>query len=149
MCEVPLVPLGQGLSTSIPLCVWGHNISLFFVLSQNLSGKGKESIGATVSGALGGDLGPLLPSFGPDAVVVFSKPFWGVAVVVVVVVVFRGSNVAAVSEKLCTGNDDKVTVYYCSCDHTGHSSSPMNETQRERERQREAAVSYITLAISF
>jgi len=89
---LPRVPLGQGRSTSMPLWVWGHIMSLFSVASQKRSDKGKVSRGGgeVVCGITGGGRGaPLLPSLGPVVVVVLATPQCAV-VVVVVVVVFWG-----------------------------------------------------------
>lgn len=85
---IPRVPLGQGRSTIIPLCVWGQLIPLASVGSQNLSGKGKKLVtgGILVVEMGGGGLGPLLPSFVPPADVVLMGPLCDVVLVVDTVV---------------------------------------------------------------
>ena len=84
--------MGHGRSTSMPLWVWGHRMSLFSVASQKRSGRGKLSRGGgTVvwRTSEGGFTAPLLPSLGPVGVVVLATPLC-IVVVVVVVVVLRG-----------------------------------------------------------
>lgn len=93
----PRVPLGQGLSTSTPLWVWGQTMSLFSVLSQKRAGSGNESregrvvLSGTAAGA-GGGLNTLVPAFGATVVVVtVLTAVLAATVVVVVVVVLTGS----------------------------------------------------------
>lgn len=90
---IPRVPLGQGRSTIIPLCVWGQLIPLASVGSQNLSGKGKKLVtgGILVVEMGGGGLGPLLPSFVPPANVVLMGPFCDVVLVVDTVVLYSSA----------------------------------------------------------
>lgn len=88
---LPRVPLGQGRSTSMPLWVWGHSMSLSSVASQKRLSKGKDSRvgGEVVCGITGGGLGaPLLPSLCAVVVVVLTTPRCTVVVVVVVVVLW-------------------------------------------------------------
>lgn len=90
---LPRVPLGQGRSTSMPLWVWGHIMSLFSIALQKRSGKGKDSRGGGegVCGITGRGLGaPLLRSLYPVVVVLLSTPQCTVVVVVVVVVFVGG-----------------------------------------------------------
>ncbi len=68
----PRVPLGQGRSTSMPLCVCGHCMSLSSTLSQKRSGGGKDSSegGVVVWGSAAGDLGVLLTALVPVVITV-------------------------------------------------------------------------------
>lgn len=78
------MPLGHGRSTSMPLGVSGHMMSLSSVALQKRSGNGKDSSGGgeVVCGTTGGGLGaPLLPCFCPVTMVVLATPLCVVVVV--------------------------------------------------------------------
>lgn len=101
-------------------------MSLFSVVSQKRSGRGKDSRGgwAVVWGTSRGGLGPplLLPSLGPVVVMVFATPLLRAAVVVVVVVVVRrgsaGAEVASerggAGEKMITSSHFSSPKSFCS-----------------------------------
>lgn len=91
--DLPLVPLGQGLSTVVPVWVWGQSIALLLVASQKRLGVGGSSgtVGSAVPIPRLSSNGSL-PSLGsaPPATVVSPCPFTVDAPVVVTNVVVFG-----------------------------------------------------------
>lgn len=90
---LPRVPLGHGRSTSMPLGVSGHMMSLSSVALQKRSGNGKDSRGGgeVVCGAAGGGRSaPRLPCFCPVVTVVLATPLCVVVVVGVAAAVVLG-----------------------------------------------------------
>lgn len=90
--EIPLVPLGQGLSTVVPVWVWGQSMALLLVASQKRLGVGGSSgiVGSAVLKPRLSSNGSL-PSLGSaPATVVSPRPFTVDAAVVVVIVVVLG-----------------------------------------------------------
>lgn len=89
---LPLVPLGQGLSTVVPVWVWGQSIALLLVASQKRLGVGGSSgtVGSAVPVPRLSSNGSL-PSLGSaPATVVSPCPFTVDAPVVVTNVVVFG-----------------------------------------------------------
>lgn len=77
LVEIPLVPLGQGLSTVLPVWVWGQSMALLLVASQKRLGVGGSS-GTVGSAVLEPRLSSngSLPSLGSaPATVVSLRPF--------------------------------------------------------------------------
>lgn len=90
--EIPLVPLGQGLSTVVPVWVWGQSMALLLVASQKRLGVGGSSgiVGSAVLEPRLSSNGSL-PSLGSaPATVVSPRPFTVDTAVVVVIVVVLG-----------------------------------------------------------
>lgn len=94
MVGVPLVPLGQGLSTVVPVWVWGQSIALLLVASQKRLGVGGSSgtVGSAVLEPRGSSNGSL-PSLGSaPATVVSPCPFMVDTTVVVMTVAVLGTD---------------------------------------------------------
>jgi len=99
------VPLGQGLSTVIPVWVWGQSMALLLVASQKRLGVGGSSgtVGSAVPEPRLSSKGSL-PSLGSaPATVVSPCPFTEGAVVVNTVVVFGMDEEMETSSTVGTG----------------------------------------------
>lgn len=112
--HLPLVPLGHGRSTSMPLCVWGHRMSLRSTLSQKRLGKGNDSRdgGVVVRDGATGGLGGLLPTLVPVVFMVVVRPLCCAVVVVIVVVVIRGGAGTEVASEIGGAERKKINLVH-------------------------------------
>lgn len=117
MVGLPLVPLGQGLSTVLPVWVWGQSMARLLVASQKRLGVGGSSgiVGCAVTEPRPSSNGSL-PSLGSAPAMVGSTcPFTLNTAVVVTSEVALGNDGEAEKPSMAGTTEERRVSHKCPC----------------------------------